>query len=188
MVGDWLLNDRFQAFLDEPTLEHYLRLRKMVLEDRAYRAAATGFDDAVFLISQGRSAEAWNWLRGLGVSWLLSPKAHQLAAQVAHTLSDTDGERRERLRYHRCIEGILSTGDGTRARPYLVTHAGDEYDLLEYLERGLRGQELVLSEGRSLEHLHCQDGSEFWFDLTDLHQRLDDPPRLSKPKRGNRGP
>jgi hypothetical protein len=183
MVGDWLLNDRFHSFIEEPTPDNYLRLRKLVLQDRSYRASATGFDDATLLIAQGRHTEAWTWLKGAVTSWLLSPKVHQLAAEVAHALHDAESERREVLAYYRCIEGILGTGDGSRDRPYLITHAGDEYDLLEYLERKLRGQELVLSAGRSLERLDCQDGTELWFDLTDLHERLDDPPRLSKPRR-----
>lgn len=187
MIGDWLLNDRFQTFLDDPTLENYLKLRTLVLDDRTYSASAAEYNDVKMLMECGRFNDARVWLRRLGPGRLLSPKAHELAAIVGRYLGDNEGARRESLTYHRCIEGILGTGDGTREHPYLLTHAGDQFDLLDYLERKIGRQSVVQDQGRTLEHVECQDGSELWFDLSDVHARLDAPPRLSKPKRGSRG-
>lgn len=185
-VGDWLLNDRFQTFLGDPAPENYLRLRTLVLDDRTYSASAAEFNDVQMLIDCGRFLDAREWLRGLNPGRLLSPKAHQLAAEVARHLGDKESERREHFLYHRCIEGILGTGEGSRDDPYLLTHAGDQYDLIDYLEKKVGRQSLVQDRGRTLEHVECLDGSELWFDLSDVHNRLDAPPRLSRPRRGTR--
>lgn len=186
MVGDWLLDDRFQAFLAEPTPANYLKLRRLVLDDKAYRASSSGFVDVQLLIDHGRLIDARARLRAMNPARLLSPRVHQLAAEVAHSLNDRDDERKELLIYERCVEGILCTGDGSRACPYLITHAGDEYDLIDHLDRRIANQSLLREESRSLEHVECQDGTDLWFDLTELHERLDAPPKLSKPRRPNR--
>lgn len=183
MVGDWLLTEWFNAFLDDPSPKNFHKVRKLVLNDKAYRASSTELDDAVMLIESGQRVAAQERLRAMHPGWLLSPRAHQLAAEVARSLGDHETERRETLIHERCVEGILNTGQGTRDAPYLVTHAGDEYDLLDHFERKFGRQSLVQDSGRSLEKIECQDGSELWFDLTDLHSRLDEPPRLSKPRR-----
>ena len=38
------------------------------------------------------------------------------------------------------LQGLLATGEGSRANPYLVCHATDEYDLLEALDLQPAGQ------------------------------------------------
>jgi hypothetical protein len=185
-VGDWLLTDRFHAYLADSSPDNYRKLRELVTHDKAYHAASTGLEDVGMLVEYGRFSDARERLRAMTPGWLLSPKAHALAATVARHLGDQETERRETALYHRCIEGIMGTGDGTRERPYLVTHAGDDYDLIDYLGRRPGRQSLEDEAGRSLERIECEDRSEFWFDLTELHARLDEPPRLSRPSRRSR--
>ena len=177
MVGDWLLNDRFEEFLAEPDPQRYRKLRALVMADKAYNAGSTALEGVEVLLDHGRAAEARRRVRQLLPDWLLSPRAHRLAAEAARRLGDELGEQREWLVHRRCVEGLLTTGDGTRARPFLVTHVDDEYDLVEHLGKKLAHQDLVLDDGRSLDRITCQDGSEYWFDLTDVHARMDEPPR-----------
>jgi hypothetical protein len=177
MVGDWLLNDRFGEFLEEPEPVRYGKLRKLVMADKAYNAGSSALETVEVLLDHGRYAEARRRVRQMMPDWLLSPRAHRLAAVAARQLGEGRDEAREATIARRCIEGLLTTGDGTRERPYLVTHIDDEYDVIDHFEKKLASQELVAEEGRSLDRIACQDGSEYWFDLTDVHARMDEPPR-----------
>ncbi len=79
-VGDWLLNDWFNAFLDDPSPANFHKLRKLVLNDKAYRASSTAVDDVVMLIEGLRFLAARERLREITPAWLLSPRVHRLAA------------------------------------------------------------------------------------------------------------
>jgi hypothetical protein len=63
---------------------------------------------------------------------------------------------------------LLTTGDGTRASPYIVTHPTDEYDVLAALGLKSAGQSLTERHGRLYDIQLCEDGRELWFDVTDL--------------------
>jgi hypothetical protein len=74
--------------------------------------------------------------------------------------------------YWRCIEGILSTGDGIQEHPYVVTRISDEYDILLALEKEMESQALC-----EINNLHCDvmtlaDGEEIVFDITDCYAKL----------------
>jgi hypothetical protein len=69
------------------------------------------------------------------------------------------------------LQGLLSTGDGTRANPYIVCHGGDEYDVLEAIGLEPAGQSLVEDAGRLCDVVTCANGREVWFDVTDLIRR-----------------
>ena len=66
------------------------------------------------------------------------------------------------------LQGLLTTGDGTRGNPYVVCHAADEHDVVAALGHEAAGQSLVEHEGRLCDVLVCSDGREVWFDVTDL--------------------
>jgi hypothetical protein len=183
VFGDWLLTDRFQAFLDEPGPANYLKVRALVLADKAYRATSSELEDVELLLDYGRFADARERVRQMMPNWLLSPRAHQLAATAARHLGDEKAHDRASFLRGRCIEGILGTGDGTKERPYLVTHVDDEHDLVDHFGKKLAQQSLLTEETRCLDQIVCQDGAEIWFDLTDVHKRMDDPPKLSKARR-----
>jgi len=72
------------------------------------------------------------------------------------------------------VQGILSTGDGTKQHPYVVTRTSDEYDVLQFLGKELESQSLLEEEDRQYDLLRCKDGSEMWFDVTDPLGRLGD--------------
>ena len=69
---------------------------------------------------------------------------------------------------HLTLQGLLTTGDGTRGNPYVVCHAADEHDVVAALGHEAAGQSLVEHEGRLCDVLVCSDGREVWFDVTDL--------------------
>ena len=103
---------------------------------------------------------------------LLSPRAHLCAAMIAESEGDEERRRMEGAVAYACVQGILSTGDGTKQRPYVVTRTSDEYDVLQFLGKELESQSLLEEEDRHYDQLRCKDGSEMWFDVTDPLGRL----------------
>jgi hypothetical protein len=67
---------------------------------------------------------------------------------------------------------MASTGNGSPDSPYLVTRISDEYDLLRRLNKVCRQQGLREKDGRRFDVLQCPDGSEVWFDVTEMFDSL----------------
>ena len=74
----------------------------------------------------------------------------------------------ERWVFRACLQGILATGDGSRRKPYLVSQLSDEYDVLKLLGQTCEKQHLVQRGPRSCDVLTCDDGSQRWFNISDL--------------------
>jgi hypothetical protein len=74
---------------------------------------------------------------------------------------------------------ILATGDGSEAHPYSVLHAKDETDIIIRLEKRLARQQLRIYGDRYYDLMVCEDGSQVWFDVTDLMQMNSDPSFLA---------
>ena len=103
---------------------------------------------------------------------LLSPRAHMVFAFIADKTGDEKTAEVEQLVAAACCEGILATGDGTKANPYLVVRTSDERDVMHYLDRQFKQQSLVEDGDRHLDLIECEDGSEMWFDITDAYAKL----------------
>src|SRR5436190_22585888 len=157
---------KIMALLQSPSKEHYLALFDYVTARPDYDPYADDLRAIEQLFNEGKYAEAQAGLATHTPTWLLSPRMHLLAAAIAEKLNEKEAVDIERLFAFRCMQGILSTGDGTRAAPYVVTRVGDEYDVVMYQQKQLKMQSLVEEDGRALDQLQLQDGGEMWFDIT----------------------
>lgn len=151
-VGD--LVDRYLA---DPTPAALADVRRMV-------RAQPSFDPGL-VVGEVAGLEA---LQRLMPGALLSPAAH---AALAHALARTgrpDAAARERRLAEASLAGILATGDGSRERPWSVLRVSDEYDVLRSLRRRSVEQSVERDGRRHLDHHVCDDGSDVWFDVTEL--------------------
>jgi hypothetical protein len=103
---------------------------------------------------------------------MLSPRAHQLLGFLHHKLGDEQRANMEMMIGIVCVEGILTTGDGSQESPYLVLRTSDEYDVLEHFEKQLQQQSLLHRDGRNFDRIECTDGTTYWFDITDAYNQL----------------
>jgi len=71
-----------------------------------------------------------------------------------------------------CIDGILSTGDGSKEKPYLVLRTSDEYDVLMAEGKEFRCQSLIHDGDRTLDRMDSADGSSLFFDISDAYRAL----------------
>lgn len=167
------------AFIQTPTPETFHALRDAVAASDDYEPYDSYQDELYALLEQNQYAEARTLLRAKMIGWLLNPTIHMHMSYVCHKLGDEDSADAERYIGRAVINGLLSSGDGSRERPYLVMRTGDEYDLLAHLQKTAQGQELVQEPDRVLDHLVCADGSGLWFDISlpfgQLRRRMGNP-------------
>lgn len=130
---------------------------------RAVRASRS-FDPGL-VVSEADGLEA---LQRLMPGALLSPAAHAALADALARSGRREEAARERLLAEASLAGILATGDGTRERPWSVLRVSDEYDVLRSLRRRSVQQSVERDGRRHLDHHVCDDGSEAWFDVTEL--------------------
>jgi hypothetical protein len=160
------MSDAFSDFLDAPTPASFLRLRAEIVAQPEYDFAADRLGELTALIETGAFGAVPDKLTELMPGWLLSPRVHAIAAYAAEQTGEPDRAQFERDFGLACLRGIRDSGDGSRARPYPVTHVADEYDLLDALGKEVASQRQVSGEDGVFDLLVCTDGSEVWFDVT----------------------
>src|SRR5262245_23670170 len=170
------------AFVERPCKATFLAARDAVLCHSPLPLVATELADLDRLLEQNEHETVLDRLDALPASKVFSPRVHYLAAEAAEALGHTADVELERSLFVLMLQGLLATGEGTSASPYIVCHPTDEYDILAALDLESAGQSLAEHEGRLCDVLTCTNGREVWFDVTDLLAR----PRLvrkSPPKR-----
>jgi hypothetical protein len=95
---------------------------------------------------------------------LLSPAAHAALASALDRVGRREDAATHRSLARSALRGMLGSGRGTRDRPWRVLRVSDEYDVLRYLGRRPRGQDLVEEDGVELDRI-ATDGDDAWFRL-----------------------
>jgi hypothetical protein len=158
--------DEFSDFLADPTGATFLRLRERLLDSPGYDFHSGALDELEELINGGQYDAVPDKISELMPGWLLSPRVHQLAGHAAQETGDPARAAREGYLAKACLRGLLQSGDGSRARPYRVTHVADEYDVLDYLAKEVAEQRVVEGDGGAFDVIGCADGSQLWFDIS----------------------
>jgi hypothetical protein len=164
------------ALMEKPSKETYLAMRAAALRGAALPITAGDFVDLEQrLEAAARSEEAatdvLDRIDALPASKVLSPRVHLLAAEAADVLRDVERSELERFLFAVTLRGLLATGDGTAAAPYIVCHATDARDIAKALGLDPAGQSLVERDGRMFDLLVCTNGRELWFDVSGVVNR-----------------
>lgn len=160
-----------QELAKYPTAETYARLRSWFVTCPAYDPYREELRDLERMIEVGDFAAAAHALEGALARLLLSPRAHELAAQVALGTGDTHRAEREHRIAQACVEGILNTGDGSQDNPYRVLYSADEQDVLGFLGLPQKAPHLIHIGNRHLDRCEVAEGVEVWFDVTVPYHR-----------------
>ncbi len=170
----WNVKNQFIEFLKTPSCDTFMKVRAEVVTSPLYEPYTEDLDAIIGLVKQEDFEGAQKLLMAGMANLLLSPRAHLLSAMVADKLGDADRSRFEGFIARRCIDGIMSTGDGTADKPWVVTQVSDEYDVLNFLSKEMEEQALHDRGERRLDSVRTKDGGELWFDITDPFRRLKD--------------
>lgn len=166
------MQELFVAFLQSPSPESFRAIRDAVAGHPKYDGYSRDLSAMEEAYQQKRYADVKAAFGGAQPNLLLSPGAHLLLSMALRDEGDAKNADLERFICYRCVEGIQSTGDGTRERPWPVLRTSDEYDVLGALGKQFSGQALAHENGRSYDKMTCADGSELWFDVTDMFAAL----------------
>jgi hypothetical protein len=168
------------AFVERPSKATFLAARDAVLRRSPLPVTATDLADLERLLDEELYPELLQRLDLLPPSKVLSPRIHFLAAEAAQALGHDADVELERSLFVLSLQGLLATGDGTPASPYIVCHPSDEHDLAEALGTEVARQSLVQRGDRLCDVIICANGRELWFDITDLLRRTTRKPRLAR--------
>jgi len=156
------------AFVEQPSKKNYLAARDAVLGQSPLPLDGADLAQIEALLDEEQHEAVLTRLDLLPPSKVLSPRVHFLAAEAADALGQDDEVELERSLFVVTLQGLFATGDGTRANPYSVCHACDEYDVVAALGVEAAVQSLVELEGRLCDVILCSDGRELCFDVTHL--------------------
>jgi hypothetical protein len=162
----------FTVFAKAPTRDNYLRVYEAMKASPDYDPYSRDLDEIEEVFDKSRFEEADARLKKAMPGHILSPKAHFLAGRIALRLDDKNRAHAEMELWEKCLDGLASTGNGSPESPYLVTRISDEYDLLRRLRKVRRRQGLLGKDNRRFDVLQCTDGSEVWFDVTEMFESL----------------
>lgn len=163
------MDQLFVGYLQDPAPANFLALRTALLETPGFDPYSRDLSQAESFFASDQFEEAEQELRQrMRPSHVLSAGAHLKLALVYERLGRNAEMERERAIAIRCIEGILSTGDGSVERPYRVTRTSDEYDILAASNLTWANQTLRQSGGRRIDVIKTKEGSEVCFDVTDI--------------------
>jgi hypothetical protein len=170
------------AFINQPGHATYMAARKAVLAQSPLPMNSTDIVNVERLLTEEEYQDVLDRIDALPLSKVLSPRIHFLAAEAADALGDEETVELERWLFVLALRGLLSTGDGSRANPYVVCHAADEHDILDSLVLEAASHSLLEKSGRLLDVVLCTDGRETCFDVTETLVT----PRKTQRRRGKR--
>ena len=166
------MNELFVQFLKSPNKESYTAIREAITASEFYQPYSRELDDIDELMEKGSLDAVKDKIRAAMPNLLLSPRVHLLLSFLAEKQGDSKTAEMEGYIAATCCEGILSTGDGSREAPYFILRTSDEHDLLRYLDKRFTGQSLIHDGDRHFDHITCEDGSDFWIDITSVFGQM----------------
>ncbi|MCA6068663.1 DUF4919 domain-containing protein [Chryseobacterium sp. RG1] len=157
-------------FVKDPTKENFLRSRELIITNPDYDPYSDDLDIMEKLF-EDKEYDKLNYYVTINV--LLSPRAHFIKYFSLKQIGNTKAAEGILFICHNILSCIEKTGDGALQNPYIVTRVSDEKDFLElHLRKKYTQQRLMQHEGKYLDVLTLEDGSEIYFDITVPYQRI----------------
>lgn len=160
--------DHYQAFLEAPNREGFLKLQEEVQAEADYCAAGSFVEQLANLCQRGCYEQMFEQTEMMPFAWVASPSAHLYASIAADQMGCPDDAELERFVTESLLQGLLETGDGSPDEPYRITYLSDRQDLLAYHSATVEKQCLVRSPLGMLDVLTTNVGDSICFLLGEL--------------------
>lgn len=158
-------SDAADRYLRAPSRENLAVLHDSIRSSRSYSPGSEFIREALPLLRASRHHETVevidSWMPGA----FLSPSAHTLMSQALAALGRHEEAETQASLSRMAVLAIISSGKGTRARPWRVLRVSDEYDMIRALRREAAEQQVVPSGTHTLDVIRTTDGREHWFEL-----------------------
>jgi hypothetical protein len=169
------VKDLLIQYMENPSKESYLRLRRMLLDNNDYNPYSADLYKISELIQRNMFQQALNKIIQSMINLMLSPRAHMFASIAYMKLGQERECQKAKNLYKACLSGILSTGDGSKEKPYLVTSVSDEHDVLSAMEKEFVSQSVTKEQkGKRYDVFELTDGTRLYFDITDCFNKIDE--------------
>jgi hypothetical protein len=165
------VRENFLEYLKGPSTEGFQRLRQQVVVSDRYAPYSNDLDMLMAALSAGEPQAVIDLFWRSFPNLLLSPLAHMMLSQAYLDLKRKDEAEGEKAIGRLMLKSILSTGKGTKKRPYAVMRVEDERDVLSAIKKQAGAQFLMMGGSRMLDLIKCSDGGEVYFDITMIYGR-----------------
>lgn len=165
------IRQAFGEFLVQPQEGQFEELRETIIAHENYSPYSDDLTRMIGADKAGEHESVFVLFREQFPNLLLSPTAHRIMNHAHTALGREKEAQMEGAIAWRCLEGILSTGDGTREKPYRILRIQDEYEVLAYRQLEFKSQSLQEEGDRRYDLIATEDGSEVVFDVTDPMRR-----------------
>ncbi len=156
------LSNAFTAYVDAPSDATLRPLHRAIVGSPNFSRATTWLFRATELAAADRHDEVIRLVEGLMPGALFCPDAHALLSTAYAGIGDRGRARREAFYAGLAVEAILASGDGSKARPWVVLHVPDEYAALARFGLAATQQRAVDVDGLVHDELTLSDGSTRW--------------------------
>jgi len=158
----------------QPTRDNYLALHAMVTAHASYQPYHRTFKTVQKQLSQRVYMASLVTLWEAMPTTLLSPRNYMLQAEIFQILNRPDDAAFAKTTAFALVQAIMATGDGSEAKPWVVSLVSDEYDVLAVLGKTRQRQSLMRGEdddSRRFDVITTTEGEEYWFEVTSLFGR-----------------
>lgn len=162
--------DLYRRFLTEPSAARFQEA--FAAFELPAKLPAQSAIPSLLELDQAFSEGRFDTVRTLVQLWsryfALSVHFHRLAALAALELGELDDAELERFIADACLQGVLSSGDGSANRPYLVAHRADAQEVLSHLKLTPLRQTCVENEGSVCDVFDARAAKgerEVWFSV-----------------------
>lgn len=161
--GEDPFEDAVKRFIDNASVQTYATLREVVMRAENYDPMAD-LSASLSSIAGGDHFATVNAVGELMPGFFLNPTAHAVMGNSLESLGQSQSARLERYLADVLLQMLLSAGDGSYDRPFVVTSIADEYDVLAAVELQPESQQLVKHD---LKYFDVVSGGkrECWFQL-----------------------
>ena len=165
------VRETFLEYLKKPSTEGFQSLRQQVAASDRYAPYSNELDVLAAALGAGHPQAAIDLFWRSFPNLLLSPLAHLMLSQAYLDLKKDNEAEGEKAMGHLILKSILTTGKGTKKKPYAGMRVEDERDVLSALKKQAGAQFLMTDKSRVFDLLQCSDGSEVYFDITLMYGR-----------------
>jgi hypothetical protein len=157
------MTEDFFDFIKEPSKEQFLKSQRYVVEHKNYDPYTGELDDLMAFMD---AKEFQKVIDFKSINTLLSPSAHLLKHHAAKEINDELNAKSEWFLFHKILENLLLTGDGSKEQPFFITQISDEQDIIQSMEDAVDRQSLIKDEGKSFDKINTKSGKTLYFDIT----------------------
>jgi hypothetical protein len=153
-------------FQHDRSREAFSALREAVAQSPEFDPSSTELNTIVQMLEQGNVNESKDLFKTVVPNWLMTPHVHRMAAFIYSKGCQRSNAEREIFLSNLLQQGILASGNGTEAHPYLILHPEDTKDVLAHFKKSVTEETTVEQDGKQLVCVQCADGARLWFDRT----------------------